>query len=501
MSKGKVYIVGAGPGSMGLLTLRAADLLSKCDVLVYDYLVNPDFRRLCRRGCEMVDVGKAPGRHSISQEQILEILLDKAKEGLQVVRLKGGDPFIFGRGGEEKATLVAEGIEVEIVPGVTAALGCAAQNGIPLTHRDFSSSLTLLTGHENPDKKEPQVDFKKFATTGGTLCIYMGVGQADRITNDLIAGGMSADTPVAIIRWGTLPRQESWSTSLDKLPDTVSSKDVKAPALLLIGEAVTHMDDPSEGRALPLLGRRIVVTRALEQAGKLRHKLEEMGAEVLELPLIKIKPETSPEVLTETFAGLATYEWVIFTSTNGVRHFFDFFFKAFEDLRCLGPMRIAAIGDSTAEELRKLHLQVDVVPENAVSEDLAQAILDFENIENLNVLVVTGSRNSPKLREILSLKGRAIVDELQVYRTDLSDPSDTWEGLTLIEEGADSILFTSSSTVESYANYLAKKVNGDPKLYSIGPKTTKALKNAELPLAAEATEASLDSLIEALLQS
>ncbi|MEL0120382.1 MAG: uroporphyrinogen-III synthase, partial [Opitutae bacterium] len=260
-------------------------------------------------------------------------------------------------------------------------------------------------------------------------------------------------------------------------------------------------DDPSEGRALALLGRRIVVTRALEQAGKLRHKLEEMGAEVLELPLIKIKPETSPEVMTETFAGLATYEWVIFTSTNGVRHFFDFFFKAFEDLRCLGPMRIAAIGDATAEELRKLHLQVDVVPENAVSEDLAQAILDFENIENLNVLVVTGSRNSPKLKEILSLKGRAIVDELQVYRTDLSDPSDTWEGLTLIEEGADSILFTSSSTVESYAKYLAKKVNGDPKLYSIGPKTTKALKNAELPLASEATEASLDSLIEALLQS
>ena len=360
MSKGKVYIVGAGPGSMDLLTLRAADLLSQCDVLVYDYLVNPDFRRLCRRGYEMVDVGKAPGRHSISQEQILEILLNKAKEGLQVVRLKGGDPFIFGRGGEEKATLVAEGIEVEIVPGVTAALGCAAHNGIPLTHRDFSSSLTLLTGHENPDKKEPQVDFKKFATTGGTLCIYMGVGQADRITNDLIAGGMSADTPVAIIRWGTLPRQESWSTTLDKLPDTVSSKDVKAPALLLVGEAVTHKDDPSEGRALPLSGRRIVVTRALEQAGKLRHKLEEMGAEVLELPLIKIKPETSPEVMTETFAGLATYEWVIFNSTNGVRHFFDFFFKAFEDLRCLGPMRIAAIGDATAEELRKLHLQVDV---------------------------------------------------------------------------------------------------------------------------------------------
>ena len=501
MPNGTVHLVGAGPGARGLLTLRAADLLAQCDVLVYDYLVNPDFRRLCKRGCEMIDVGKAPGRHSISQDAIMEILVEKAQAGLQVVRLKGGDPFIFGRGGEEKSTLTAEGIDVEIVPGVTAALGCAAHNGIPLTHRDYSSSITFLTGHENPDKKEPRIDFQAFARTGGTLCIYMGVGQASRIADDLVTGGLPKTTSVAIIRWGTLPRQESWMTNLAQLPDTVADHGIKAPALLFVGEAASHLTDPSEGQSLPLLGKRIVITRAREQAGRLRAKLENLGAEVLELPLIRIEPEVSPEVITETFAGLATYEWIIFTSTNGVHHFFDFFFKAFEDLRCLGPMRIAAIGEATAEELRKLHLQVDVVPEKSLTEDLAKAILDFENLENLNVLVVTGSRNSPILTETLVLKGHAIVDELQVYRTDLADPSETWEGRTLLSESADAILFTSSSTVQSYAKHMANSVPGNPACYSIGPKTTRALKDAGIQLAAEANEPSLDSLIDALLNA
>ena len=501
---GTVHLVGAGPGAKELLTLRAAELLAECDVLVYDYLVNPEFRRLCKRECEMIDVGKAPGRHSVSQDEILEIISAKAKSGKQVVRLKGGDPFVFGRGGEEKETLVAQGIYVEIVPGITAALGCAAHNGIPLTHRDFSSSITFLTGHENPEKKEPGIDFKSFAKNGGTLCIYMGVGQAKRISKDLITGGLSAKTPVAIIRWGTLPYQQAWETTLEDLPSLVLQDDVKAPSLLLIGEAVSHMVPPVQpAKYRPLLGRRIVITRAREQSGRLREKLEVLGAEVLELPFICVEPDANPETLTEVFADIAIYDWIVFTSSNGVRQFFDYFFRGFEDLRCLGPMRIAAIGEATAAELHKLHLQVDILPEKALSESLAQAMMSKENLENLKILIITGSRNSPILGETLTLKGMAIVDELQVYRTDLSDPTDTWEGRTLKADGADAVLFTSSSTVESFSLHQEKLLSADfpsPHYFSIGPKTTKSLCSSGFTVAGEASEPSLDALVQKLLE-
>jgi uroporphyrinogen III methyltransferase/synthase len=501
-STGTVHLVGAGPGAKGLLTLRAAELLAECDVLVYDYLVNPEFRHLCRRECEMIDVGKAPGRHSISQDEIMEIISAKAKLGQQVVRLKGGDPFVFGRGGEEQEALMGQGINVEIVPGVTAALGCAAHHGIPLTHRDFSSSITFLTGHENPEKKEPGIDFKAFAKTGGTLCIYMGVGQAQRISGDLIAGGLSAKTPVVIIRWGTLPHQQSWTTTLEELPSIVLEDGVKSPSLLIVGKAASHMVAPLDSQSRPLLGRRIVITRAREQAGRLREKLEALGAEVLELPLICVEPDANPKTLTEVFAEIAIYDWIVFTSTNGVRQFFDYFFRGFEDLRCLGPMRIAAIGEATADELHKLHLQVDILPDKANSESLAQAMMEKENLENLKILIITGSRNSPILSETLTLKGMAIVDELQVYRTSLADPTDTWEGCSLKADGADAILFTSSSTVESFSLHREKLLSADlpsPLYVSIGPKTTKSLCSSGFPVAGEASEASLDALIIELL--
>ena len=500
---GTVHLVGAGPGAKDLLTLRAAELLSHCDVLVYDYLVNPEIRRLCNPHCEMIDVGKAPGRHSISQEDIMQILIDRAKAGKNVVRLKGGDPFIFGRGGEEKETLTDHDIPVVITPGITAALGCAAHNGIPLTHRDFSSNITFLTGHERPDRKEPGTDFHAYAKTKGTLCIYMGIGQASRISHDLIEGGLPEDTPTAIIRWGTLPKQETWLTKLSELPSIIEKNEIKAPALLVIGEAANHMEPVEPVHDQPLLGKRVVITRAQKQAGTLREKLEVLGADVLEIPLIQIQPDTVKERMAEIFADIAQYDWILFTSSNGVRYFFDYFHKAYKDIRCLGPMQIGAIGKATAEEIARNRLQIDVQPEKVLSEELTKALLKKENIENLKVLVITGNRNSPKLVETLMLKGKAIVDQLQVYRTDLADPTDTWEAQSFLTEGADAVLFTSSSTVLSYAQHLAedlKETAKSPLHLSIGPKTSKTLEEQNLSVSGQAEESNLDSLVALLCE-
>ena len=501
---GTVHLVGAGPGASDLLTLRAADLLVKADVVVYDYLVNPQIRRLCRPDCEMVDVGKSPGRHSISQEDILEILIEKAKKGKNVVRLKGGDPFIFGRGGEEKETLVEHDIPVEITPGITAALGCAAHNGIPLTHRDFSSAITFLTGHERPDRKEPGIDFQAFAKTKGTLCIYMGIGQAERISKDLIEGGLPKNTSVAVIRWGTLPKQQTWLTSISDLPKIIEKNVIKAPALLIIGEAASHMEPAQPKAGLPLLGKRIAITRAREQSGRLSKKLEALGAEVLEVPMIRIQADTVPQRMAEIFAEIAQYEWIVFTSTNGVRCFFEYFYKAYPDIRCLGPMRIAAVGEATAEEIRKHHLVVDLMPEKAVSEELAKCLLEKENVENLKILVISGNLNSPELADTLATKGHAIVDQLQVYSTELCDPSNTWEAQSLIHHGADAVLFTSSSTVNAFSEYLLPQFVDElppPAYFSIGPKTSATLREHQLPIAAEAEESNLDSLVAALCEN
>lgn len=500
---GTVHLVGAGPGASDLLTLRAAKLLARADVVVYDYLVNPDIRRLCNPGCEMIDVGKAPGRHSISQEEILDILVEQAKAGKMVVRLKGGDPFIFGRGGEEKETLTDHDIPVEITPGITAALGCAAHNGIPLTHRDFSSTITFITGHERPDRKEPEIDFSSYANAKGTLCIYMGIGQAERISSELIKGGLAGETSTAIIRWGTLARQQTWLTSVADLPQVIEKNSIKAPALLIIGEAAAHIDPVESPEDQVLIGKRIVITRAREQAGKLRQKLEILGAEVLEVPMIKIQADTVREQMAEIFAEIAQYEWILFTSSNGVKYFFEYFHKAFPDIRCLGPMRIGAIGDATAEEIRKNRLGIDLMPEKALAEDLAKELLQKENVENLKILVVTGNRNSPELAETLSLKGHAIVDQLQVYSTELCDPTDTWEAQTYINQGADAVLFTSSSTVLSYAQHLMPKLSEElpaPACISIGPKTSKTMAEHGIKLTAQADESNLESLVATLCE-
>ena len=362
MNNGVVYLIGAGPGSPGLLTQRAWELIKTADVIVYDYLVDVRLLEACRFDCEKICVGKASGFHSVSQEEIERIIIQKASEGKKVVRFKGGDPFIFGRGGEEAEHLAKKGIRFEVVPGITAALAAAAYAGIPLTHRDWSSSVTFLTGHENPEKNELQVNFRNFAKTSGTLCIYMGIGKLAFIVAELIAGGLAKETPTAIVEWATLPRQRSLLATLETIVDRAHVQDFKAPAIIFIGPVVRFKSKINWVENRPLHGKSIVLTRMKEQASHLRKLLETEGAEVIELPLIRIVAEKISPKTNAIFTRLAAYDGLVFTSANGVKYFFELFFKTHSDIRQLGSGKIAVIGSATAQALESFPLKAGWIP-------------------------------------------------------------------------------------------------------------------------------------------
>jgi uroporphyrinogen III methyltransferase/synthase len=500
MSQGKVYLIGAGPGDPGLVTVRARELIELADVIVYDYLANPQLLDWAKAGSEKMYVGKRSGMHSIPQDEIEEILVDRANKGLQVVRLKGGDPFVFGRGGEEISELQIDKIPFEIVPGVTAALAAAAYAGIPLSHREYSSSITFLTGHENPEKQTLSVDFKQYGKNPGTLCLYMSLGQLPRILNELKAGGMSGEMPVGIIQWATLNRQRSVYGTIDTIIEDAEKSGIGTPAMIIIGEVVAHRSKTEWFEGRPLFGKRIVVTRAREQAGQLSQMLADQGAEVIELPFISVEQHFDPKRLSEVLAGIAVYEWIIFTSANGVKNFFDLFYRAYDDIRCLGPMRIAAVGAATAREIEKHKLKVDLVPQKANADALAQELIENEGVESVQILVVTGNQNREALVQRLeSDEGRAIVDTLPVYKTSKNDLAQDPAAERFRQEGADAVLFTSSSTVKSFVDqHAALTLEPDarkPAFGSIGPLTTKTLKEFKLPVAFESTQASLEHFV------
>ena len=498
--KGKVYLIGAGPGDPGLVTVRARELLELADVIVYDNLANSKLLDWTKSDSEKIFVGKSAGRHSIPQDEIEEILVDRANKGKQVVRLKGGDPYVFGRGGEEIDELQIDKIPFEVVPGVTAALATAAYTGIPLSHRDYSSAITFLTGHENPEKHTLSVDFRVYAKTKGTLCLYMGVGQLPRITTELKEGGMAGTTPVAIVEWATLNRQRSVYGTLETIVEDLEASGLGAPSMIIIGEVVAHRAKTEWFEGRPLFGKRIVVTRAREQAGQLTQMLADQGAEVIELPFITIEQHFDGQRVSEVLAGIAIYEWVIFTSANGVKNFFDLFYKAYDDIRCLGPMRIAAVGAATAREIEKHKLKVDLVPKQANADALAKELIENEGIESVQLLVVTGNQNRDNLVALLeSDEGRAIVDTLPLYETSKTDLSLESSAERFRKEGADAVLFTSSSTVKSFVEQhesLTLELGArKPTFGSIGPLTTKTLKELKLPVAFEATQSSLEHFV------
>ena len=500
---GKVYLVGAGPGDAGLLTLRGAELLRRADVVVYDSLVNRELLALAPQAAEIIFGGKRPRDRAIPQEELNQLLAEKAKAGKTVVRLKGGDPYIFGRGGEEAARLHRDGVPFEVVPGISSIIAAPSYAGIPLTHREHCSSFTVITGHEDPDKDESALDWKRVAREPGTKVLLMGVERIGKIAAALEANGLPADTPAAMVRWGTMGRQQTITATLGTLAAKVAKADFKAPAVTVIGTVSTLRDTLNWYENRPLFGQRVVVTRNLREAGKLSEQLRELGAEVLEIPTIKILPPTRNEPLIEAITGIGSYDWIIFTSANGVEHFFDYFFKAFRDVRDLGSVRFAAVGPATAKKLREFHLNIDLMPKTYTAAATAKAMLAAQNVENISVLLARAESANPELPRLLEDKG-AIVDDIAFYKTEPETADRNGAADDFEENSADWITFASSSAVRNFdARFgLAKRCADNPKLKlaSIGPETTKALKELGLKPTAKAKEHTIDGLAAALLK-
>jgi uroporphyrinogen III methyltransferase/synthase len=480
-----VFLVGAGPGDPDLVTVRGAQLLAAADVVVYDRLAAPALLALAPPGAELIPAGKAPGRVDLTQDQINALLVEKGLTGASVVRLKGGDPFVFGRGGEEAEALAAAGIPFEVVPGITSAIGAATYAGIPVTHRGVSTHFTVVTGHEDPAKDRTDVDWGTLARAGGTLVILMGAGRVDEIARRLVAGGRPPETPVAAIRNGTRPDQHTVRATLA----TISGADVRAPSAIVVGEVAALELAWFESR--PLFGRSIVVTRAREQASELRVRLGALGAEVIELPAIEIEP------VDIKLPALVDYEWVVFTSANGVAAFFDRALAAAGlDARALGTNLIAAIGPGTAGALATRGIKADLVPQRFVAESLVEAFPD-PSASGGRVLLARAEQARDVLPDGLGARGFT-VDVLPVYRTVRTTPPDAV--LERVRSGdVDAITFTSSSTAENLRALLGAVPVPQPTVVSIGPVTSATARECGFRVDAEADEHTIDGLVATLL--
>lgn len=500
-TNGTVYLVGAGPGDAGLLTLRGAELLARAEVVVYDALVNAELLRLAPKNAEIIYGGKRAKDHATPQKDLNQLLIAKAKEGKTVVRLKGGDPYVFGRGGEEAEELADASVPFEVVPGVSSFVAVPNYAGVPLTHRGFCSRLTLITGHEDPTKEASSIDWPQVAATPGTKVIMMGTDRIGEIARTLIGHGMPPATPIAMVRWGTTGHQQSIEGTLATIGEVAEKTRIGPPTVAVIGEVVKLRSKLNWFERRPLFGRRIVVTRAREQAGQLARALSELGAEVLEVPTIKIEPPTRREDIVDALLELNSYDWLVFTSPNGVTTFFDYFFRQFHDMRDIGGCRIAAVGPATARKLKELHLQVDLMPDEALGSSVAKAFAEYESIENLKICLLRAEVANRELAAALEEMG-AIVDDIACYRTvpETQDPSGAVD--RLLEKGADWITFTSASTVEHFhARFdlpVMLKKFPEMKLASIGPETSKALLALKLKPHLEAKLHTSEGLVEAL---
>jgi uroporphyrinogen III methyltransferase/synthase len=492
---GKCVLAGAGPGDIGLVTLRTKEAVEQADVIVYDFLCNPEILNWTRPDAEIVYAGKQSSAHTLSQGEINDLILGRAKEGKLVVRLKGGDPFVFGRGAEEAELLAAAGIPFEIVPGITSAIAVPAYAGIPVTHRDVTSSFTVFTGHEDAAKESSALDYAALVQGGGTLVMLMGAARLSKVIDELRAHGAAASMPVALVRWGTTGRQETFVGKLDNIQEI--ALDVEPPMVAVFGDVVSYRQRLKWFEDRPLFGRRIVVTRTRQQVGVLSAKLRALGAEVTELPTIKIIPPENLLEFGELVRDSFQYDWVVFTSPNGVAAFFDLFFKLYNDARALGNARIAAIGPGTAKRVKDLHLAVDLQPEESVAEKLAEAFQRHESVENLRFLLVRAANARDVLPKRLNQMG-AIVDEAIAYRTVPETDDLTGARKRFTEEGADLITFTSSSTVE---NFVALKLPWPRgiKTASIGPITSGTMQHAGLKVDVEAEQHDIDGLVDAIV--
>jgi uroporphyrinogen III methyltransferase/synthase len=497
MSKtGKVYLVGAGPGDPGLVTLRAKECIENGDVIIYDHLANPETLGWARNNAEIIYVGKTSGESRSSQNEINALLIEKAHEGKQVVRLKGGDPFVFGRGAEEAQAIAEAGIPFEVVPGITSSIAGPAYAGIPVTHRAHNSHVTFFTGHEDPAKTESAIDYAALAKLGGTQVMLMGVERLGSITSEMMKHGVRGDLPVALVRWATTGQQETLTGTLRDIAQNAVANGFTPPAVAVFGEVVVLRDKLNWYEKRPLLGKRIVVTRTRKQASVLSSKLRSLGANVIELPTIRIEPPSDLREFAELVQDAHNYDWIVFTSANGVEAFFDIFFKLYDDAREIGGARIAVIGPATAQRVKDFHLHVDLQPKEFVAEDVVREFKKQGSIENLKILLVRAEKARDVLPKELSALG-AIVDEAFAYRTVPETHDTSGARQRLVKHGADLITFTSSSTVE---NFLALGLPWPKgmRVASIGPITSETARDNDLKVEIEAKRHDIDGLVEAI---
>ncbi len=448
MNKAVVYLVGAGPGDPGLITVRGRELLGLADAVVYDFLANPAFLSAARGNSELIYVGKQGGAHTLPQKEINQLLINLAKSGKTVVRLKGGDPFIFGRGGEEAQALAEAGIPFEIVPGVTSGSAAAAYAGIPVTHRGLSSSVAFITGHETPGKQSSDHNWQALAHGPQTLVFYMGVHTLPDICRNLLEAGMPPERPAAVVERGTLAMQRTVTATLSELPQAAAKAAIAAPAVVIVGEVVNLRQCLHWYEKRPLFGRTVVVTRSREQAGALSAQLEALGAAVIEFPCIEIRPLPEQSLVQGAIERLKQYAWVVFTSANGVKFFWRQIQALGRDARVFASCRVAAMGPGTAEALQTRGIRPDFVPERYVAESMAEGLLAL-GVSGKKVLIPRAVAARDVLPQTLE-KGGAEVKVLPVYEARPQARGKDELLLALQEDKIDWITFASSGTVHNF---------------------------------------------------
>lgn len=497
---GKVYLVGAGPGDPGLITVKGRECIQSADVVIYDYLASPTLLRHVRGDAETIYVGKKGGDHTLSQAKINALIVAKARSGMTVTRLKGGDPYIYGRGGEEAQVLVAAGVAFEIVPGVTSAVAAPAYAGIPLTHRDYTSTLAFVTGHEDPGKASSSIHWPSLAKGMGTLVFFMGVKNLPRIVAKLMENGRDPATPVAVVRWGTTPLQQTVTGTLESIDDVVTTAGIKAPAIIVVGEVVGLRPELQWFETRPLFGKTIVVTRARRQASDLVAQLTAMGARCLEFPTITIAPADDETPLDDAIDVLDSYDWIVFTSVNGVDRFFERLRARGRDTRALGGLKTAAIGPVTAARLRRFGLNSDIIPETYRAESVVAAF-SAEEMTGKKVLLPRAKGARPVLPLELARMG-ARVNEVCTYQTRMVTENVRELNAELESGQVDLITFTSSSTVKNFMALLPPEKSVDllkgVTLASIGPITTETAQSLGLSVAITAETFTIPGLCQAI---
>ncbi len=497
----KVYLIGAGPGDPGLFTLKGLDCLAAADVVIYDALANDALLAYARKDAELIYVGKVAGNHALPQDGINQLLVDKAREGKVVARLKGGDPYIFGRGGEEAEALLEAGIPFEEVPGISSTIAAPAYAGIPLTHRNFASSVTIITGHENPDKPGSVHNWQALAQSASTLVFVMGMKNLPDIARNLLAAGMDPATPAALVYRGTTPRQRSLVSTLAALPQAAVDQGFSNPSVIVVGKVCSLHDQLGWFEQRPLFGRSVVVTRAREQASGLAQELVQLGADVIQCPTIEISPLPDYAELDAAIDRLSEYAWLIFTSVNGVRWFWKRLEAAGKDSRALGLCRVAAIGPATAEALEARGIRPDFIPERYVAEGVVEGLLARGKVDGVRMLLPRAA----KAREVLPdelRKAGARVDVISAYET-IPAAARKDEVLERMQAGTlDCVTFGSSSTVENFLSLIpAETLRAHPevRLAAIGPVTAKTLEAHGLPCHIMPEEYTIPALVQALV--